>query len=95
MQLRKGFVSLSIDLMKRFKKLMIMNNAEITKTVNKVNAQPNKYSIGFRRLTSLPVRVRKNINLACILKDESDDNSMKEFFNTLTEQQFINWLTQA
>lgn len=69
-----------------------MNATEITKTVNKVNAQPVEYSLGFRRLTVLPVRVRRNINLACVLKGESNDNSMKLFLNELTEQEFINWL---
>ena len=72
-----------------------MKTAEITKTVNKVNAQPVEYSLGFRRLTVLPIRVRRNINLACVLKGESNDNSMKEFLNTLTEQEFINWLKLA
>lgn len=72
-----------------------MKTAEITKTINKVNAQPVEYSLGFRRLTVLPVRVRRNINLACVLKGESNDNSMKEFLNTLTEQEFINWLKLA
>ena len=72
-----------------------MKTAEITKTVNKVNEQPVEYSLGFRRLTVLPIRVRRNINLACILKGESNDNSMKEFLNTLTEQEFTNWLKLA
>ena len=72
-----------------------MTNANITKTLAKVNAQPSKYSLGFRRLTVLPLRVRKNINLACILKGESNNNSIKEFLNNLTEQEFINWLKLA
>lgn len=72
-----------------------MKTAEITKTVNKVNAQQVEYSLGFRRLTVLPIRVRRNINLACVLKGESNDNSMKEFLDTLTEQEFINWLKLA
>ena len=76
-------------------KLTTMTTAEITKTVNKVNAQSVEYSLGFRRLTVLPVRVRRNINLACVLKGESNDNSMKEFLNTLSEQEFINWLKLA
>jgi hypothetical protein len=69
-----------------------MTPATITKTLAKANAQPAEYSLGFRRLTALPVRVRYNISLACILRGESNDNSMKEFLNTLTEQEFINWL---
>jgi hypothetical protein len=69
-----------------------MTNSTITKTLAKVNAQPLEYSLGFRRLTVLPVRVRQNINLACVLKGESNDNSMKEYLNNLTEQEFINFL---
>jgi len=72
-----------------------MKTAEITKIINKVNAQPVEYSLGFKRLTVLPIRVRRNINLACILKGESNNNSMKEFLNTLTNQEFINWLKLA
>lgn len=72
-----------------------MNAATITKTLKKVAEQPSNYSLCFRRLTVLPTRVRKNINLACILKGESNDNSMKEFFNNLTEQEYINWLKLA
>lgn len=72
-----------------------MTTATITKTLAKVNAQPTEYSLGFRRLTVLPVRVRRNVNLACVLKGESNDNSMKEFLNNLTEQEFISWLKVA
>ena len=61
----------------------------------KVNAQPLNYSIGFKRLTVLPLRVRRNINLTCVLKGESNDNSIKEFLNNLNEQEFINWLKSA
>lgn len=72
-----------------------MTTSTITKTLAKVNAQSLDYSLGFRRLTVLPVRVRKNLNLACILKGENNDNSIKDFLNNLTEQEFINWLKIA
>ena len=72
-----------------------MTTATITKTLKKVEAQPKEYSLGFRRLTVLPTRVRKSINLACIMKGESNDNSMKEYLNNLTEQEYINWLRLA
>ena len=72
-----------------------MKTATITKTLKKVEAQPKEYSLGFKRLTVLPDRVRKNINLACIMKGEINDNSMKEFFNNITEQEYINWLKLA
>ena len=76
-------------------KIKVMTQAIITKTLAKIDNQPSNYSIGFRRLTVLPKRVRKNINMACVLKGESNDNSMKDFFNELTEQEYINWLRLA
>ncbi len=72
-----------------------MTTAIITKTLAKANAQPSEYSLGFRRLTSLPARVRRNVNLACVLNGESNDNSMKSFLNDLTDQEFVNWLKAA
>ncbi len=69
-----------------------MTQGAITKTLERLNNQPSNYSIGFRRLTVLPKRVRKDINMACVLKGESNDNSIKDFFNELTEQEYINWL---
>lgn len=73
-------------------KQKIMTTAIITKTLNKLNNQPKNYSLGFNRLTVLPLRVRKNINLSCILKGESNNNSMKDYFNGLSEVEFIEWL---
>ncbi len=72
-----------------------MTQGAITKTLERLNNQPSNYSIGFRRLTVLPKRVRKDINMACVLKGESNDNSIKDFFNELTEQEYINWLRLA
>lgn len=72
-----------------------MNASNITKVLNKVNNQPAEYSLGFRRLTSLPVRVRESINLSCVMRGENNDNSMKTFLNNLTEQEFVNWLALA
>ena len=72
-----------------------MTTATITKTLIRFNGQPSEYSLGFKRLASLPTRVRRDINLACVLKGESNTNSMKEFLNNLTESEFINWLKTA
>jgi hypothetical protein len=69
-----------------------MTTSVITKTLAKVNAQPSEYSLGFKRLTSLPLRVRKNLNLYCVLKGKNNDNSAKSFLNNLTDKEFINWL---
>lgn len=70
-----------------------MTNATITKTLARVKTQPSQYSLGFRRLTVLPKRVRNNIALACVLNGYFNDNTMKEFLNNLTEQEYINWLS--
>lgn len=72
-----------------------MDSNIITLVLNKISTQSPEYSIGFRRLSSLPIRVRTNINLACVLKGEENDNSMKEFLNELSEEEFINWLKVA
>jgi hypothetical protein len=72
-----------------------MTTATITKTLAKVNAQPLEYSLGFRRHSVLPLRVRQNIILACVLRGENDTYSMTEFLNSLTDQEFINWLRLA
>ena len=69
-----------------------MNNATITKTLKKVASLPQNYSLGFRRLTVLPKRVRKNINLACVMKGESSDKSAQDFLDSLTDQEYIEWL---
>jgi hypothetical protein len=72
-----------------------MTSATITKTLAKLTAQPLEYSLGFRRISVLPQRVRGNINLACILRGENNDLSMWEFLGNLTEQEYINWLRLA
>lgn len=80
-----------------------MTTATITKTLESLSnrlelAKTDDFyqaSLGFQRISVLPARVRKNINLACILKGESNDNSVKDFLNNLTEQEFINWLKLA
>ena len=69
-----------------------MTNAAITKTLAKVSTQRAEYSLGFRRLLSLPESVRADINMACILRGESDSTSVKDFLNGLTEIEFADWL---
>ena len=69
-----------------------MNSATITKTLNNLATQPKNYSLGFRRITVLPKRVRTAINLACILNGETNNNSMIAFLNGLNETEYINWL---
>jgi hypothetical protein len=72
-----------------------MTSATITKTLLKLENQPKEYSLGFRRWSVLPVRVTNNLNVACLLKGEENTDSIKEFLNRLTNQEFINWLKLA
>lgn len=73
-----------------------MTNAVITKTLEKINNEPKEYSLGFRRYICLPQRVKRNIFIACCcIKGEDNINSMKQFLNDLTEQEFINWMKLA
>jgi hypothetical protein len=72
-----------------------MTTATITKTIAKVNAQPAEYSIGFKRFTSLPANVHQKMALACVLRGESNKESMKALFNGMTDQEFINWMKFA
>ena len=72
-----------------------MTAATITKVLKKVGNNTNGYSLGFVRLTALPVRVRRDINLSCVLSGEKNDNSIKEFFNSMTEEEFVNWMKLA
>jgi len=71
---------------------MLMNDLQIKEIINEVKSQPKEYSLGFRRLTSLPISIRRNINLACVMRGNDNDNLMKDFLQTLTDQEFINWL---
>lgn len=70
-----------------------MTKQTITKILFKFASQPLEYSLGFRRYSVLPVRIKQNINLACILRGEnSHHDSFLPLFNLLTEQEFLNWL---
>lgn len=76
-----------------------MTTATITKTLKKVEAESKEYSLGFRRLTVLPVRVRRAFDLAANLETNWDGRkaleNQKNFLGGLTEQEYINWLKLA
>jgi len=76
-----------------------MNGSTITKTLSKVNNESKEYSLGFRRLVSLPSRVKKHFDLAANLETNWDGKkaleNQKTFLENLTEQEFINWLKLA
>ena len=72
-----------------------MNKATITKVIKKIEIQSDEYSLGFRRLHALPIKARKAFNLACFAEgiDIKDCHSeQKEFLNSLTDDQFKDWL---
>lgn len=76
-----------------------MTTATITKTLKKVESESKEYSLGFRRLTVLPVRVRRAFNLAANLETNWDGRkaleNQKSFLGGLTEKEYINWLRLA
>ena len=76
-----------------------MEAAIITKTLKNVNAQPNEYSLGFKRLMALPSRVRLSFGVAANLQTNWNGKkaleNQKSFLEGLTEQEFINWMRLA
>lgn len=76
-----------------------MTTATITKTLKKVEDESKEYSLGFRRLTVLSVRVRRAFDLAANLETNWDGRkaleNQKSFLGGLTEQEYINWLKLA
>ena len=76
-----------------------MNAATITKTLKKASVQPSNYSLGFRRLTALPSRVKRAFDLAANLKSNWDGRqafgNQTSFLGGLTEKEYINWLRLA
>jgi len=76
-----------------------MTTATITKTIEKVKNQDAKFSLGFKRLVSLPARVRKSFALASNIETNWDgrkahDNQVS-FLESLNDSEFINWLKTA
>ena len=72
-----------------------MNNATITKTLNKFELQDGEYSIGFRRLISLPAKVRKSFDLAGLLNGISINQihqEQKDFLESLSNEEFRTWM---
>ncbi|AUR92004.1 hypothetical protein NVP1168O_42 [Vibrio phage 1.168.O._10N.261.52.A10] len=74
-----------------------MNKATVTKAFNKSvgYTKTESWSLGFCRMTALPVRTMKAWSLACLLDGvEIHDitKNLKEMLNDMTEQEFKNWL---
>ena len=69
-----------------------MINSLITKTLKRLEEQPKEYSLGSKRFYALPKKVRKQINLYRLIRRESNNDSIKELFNNMTEKEYINWL---
>lgn len=74
-----------------------MNKATVTKVFNKSvsYAKTESWSLGFCRMTALPMRIMKSWSLACLLDGvEIPDitKKLKEMLNDMTEQEFKTWL---
>jgi hypothetical protein len=75
-----------------------MNKSAITKTFNKSVELAKEYSLGFARLHALPVRVRKNFNVASLtggVELNSVHAEQKSFLESLTDSEFKNWMALA
>ena len=76
-----------------------MNNSTITKTLKKVNANSKEYSLGFSRLYALPRKVKRAFDLAANLQTNWDGrkalDNQTTFLESLTDQEYINWLKTA
>ena len=75
-----------------------MNKATVTKVFNKSVSytKTESWSLGFCRMTALPMRTMKAWSLACLLDGvEIPDitKNLKEMLNGMTEKEFKNWLT--
>lgn len=84
-----------------------MTNSAITRVLNKIKKEDKlaltndfyKCSLGFRRLSCLPTRVRRAYDLAANLETNWDGvkaaENQKNFLGSLTNEEFVNWLKLA
>ena len=72
-----------------------MKKATYTKIKNSNEYKDNSLSIGFRRLTCLSKRVRKALNLNCLI-NKIELNKINEyqvnFFENMTEQEYTQYV---
>ena len=89
-----GFVGVRRFIFESSKTNTDMNNATITKTLNKVESQDKNYSLGFKRYISLPARLSKALKLSIYLKTGSINthDAIVKFFNEMTQDEYINYL---
>lgn len=77
----------------KYKKMI---NSVITKVLQSVENEPLEYSLGFRRLISLPRKTRLSFDIAANLKTDWDSGkahqNQKDFLGSLSESEFIEWL---
>ena len=72
-----------------------MKKATYTKIKNSNEYKDNSLSIGFRRLTCLSKRVRKSLNLNCLINkiELSKINEFQvDFFQDMTEQEYAQYI---
>lgn len=71
-----------------------MNAATITKTIKKVRANNEPYSIGFKRYIALPPRVRQNLHTCHLLETGSSDahDRIVKFFGDMTDAEYVAWM---
>jgi len=77
-----------------------MKETQITKTLKEVKSLTEKenHSIGFCRLSSLPKRIRKALNLSHLINGgcvTTAHSSQVNFFESMTDSEFVNYLKLA
>lgn len=74
-----------------------MNNSTVSRVFNKSvkYTQTESWSLGFCRMTALPVKTIRAWDLACLLEGmdiPEISKKLKETLNDMTDQEFKNWM---
>ena len=71
-----------------------MNAATITKTINKVRANDQPQSIGFKRYIALPQQIRQNLHTCHLLETGSSNahDRIVKFFGEMTDEEYVAWM---
>jgi hypothetical protein len=78
-----------------------MKKSTITKTINKLNSnlenELGKVSLGFKRLSVLPKRIRRSLDLAIYLENGNTNthDAKVSFFENMSESEYLKYLKIA
>lgn len=71
-----------------------MTTATYTKIAKKVESEDCRYSLGFRRLISIPRAARSKVEIAAMLQTGSTNNCefLRDFFGGMSDSEFKIWV---